>query len=34
MTTLSLGFTAGHDQVGRKDIGFFDTAPTGDTGWA
>jgi hypothetical protein len=26
MTTLSLGFTRGHDQVGRKDIGFFDTA--------
>jgi len=26
MTTLALGFTRGHDQVGRKDLGFFDTA--------
>ena len=26
MTTLTLGYTRGSDQVGRKDIGFFDTA--------
>ena len=26
MTTVSLGFTRAHDKVGKKDIGFFDTA--------
>jgi hypothetical protein len=26
MTTVSLGFTEGHDDVGQKGIGFFDTA--------
>lgn len=26
MTTVSLGFTRGRDDVGRKDIGFFDAA--------
>jgi hypothetical protein len=26
MTTVSLGFTHGSDRVGKKDIGFFDTA--------
>ena len=26
MSTVSLGFTRGNDRVGKKDIGFFDTA--------
>ena len=26
LTTVSLGFTRGHDDVGKKTIGFFDTA--------
>lgn len=26
MTTVSLGFSEGHDEVGQKDVGFFDTA--------
>jgi hypothetical protein len=26
MTTVSLGFTEGHDEVGQKDVGFFDRA--------
>jgi hypothetical protein len=26
MTTVSLGYTRGDDKVGKKDIGFFDTA--------
>ncbi|MEO8154857.1 MAG: DUF3570 domain-containing protein [Rhizobacter sp.] len=26
MTTLTLGYTRGHDKVGRRDVGFFDSA--------